>query len=280
MLVQTLLLTAKVGASDETYICEEGVTRSHDTDCGLYYQCSVGEYITRACPEGLHFNPRESACDYPSSAGCQLGPVPTNAPATQPPATEVPATEIPETQPPTPQPPATETPETQPPPPQTSSCTDSVDGTTFPHPNCGMFYICSAGIAFESPCPGGLHWSVSIDMCDFPEAAECIEGAAPYQPGGIPITEPQTDSPIAVTTPAQPPINPDGSCPAYNVPGTLVHLAHPDCNRFYVCDWGIPYEMICPDNTHFNIKINVCDAPIEANCTPGAAIEQPGAVRP
>lgn len=258
-----MLLTAKVGASDETYLCEEGMTRSHDTDCNLYYECSVGEYITRACPEGLHFNPKERACDYPSSAGCSLGPVPTQTPGIQPPGTE----------------PATDTPETQSPP-QSSSCSGSVDGTTFPHPNCGLFYICSGGVAFESSCPGGLHWSVVIDRCDFPEAAECIEGAAPYQPGGVVIPELETDAPTAPSSTSLPPINPDGSCPAYNVPGTLVHLAHPDCNRFYVCDWGVPYEMKCPDHTHFNIEINVCDAPVKANCTPGVAPEQPGAVRP
>lgn len=269
-MVQALLLTAKVGASDD-YRCEEGVTRPHDTECNLYYECSVGEYITRFCPGNLHFSVTEGVCDYPSSAGCQLGPVPTNAPIT----------ESPETQPPVTEPPTTETPETHPPPPQATSCSDGTDGTTFPHPYCGLFYICSGGVAYESPCPVGLHWSVAVNRCDSPDVAECVDGAAPYQPGAIPIPEPVTDGP-SIVTPAtvRPPVNPDGSCPAENEPGILVHLAHPDCGRFYVCDWGVPYELICPGETHFNILNNVCDSPKEANCTPGAAPEQPNAVRP
>ncbi|XP_043269022.1 peritrophin-1-like [Venturia canescens] len=41
-------------------------------DCGSYYVCNVGAPIYMPCPEGLHFNPKLSVCDWPWAANCSV----------------------------------------------------------------------------------------------------------------------------------------------------------------------------------------------------------------
>ncbi|GJQ81030.1 hypothetical protein Trydic_g21840, partial [Trypoxylus dichotomus] len=39
-----------------------------------------------------------------------------------------------------------------------------------------------------------------------------------------------------------------------------------DCSIFYKCNWGVPVQMQCPNNLHFNPVLNVCDWPASAGC--------------
>lgn len=45
----------------------------HESDCGKYYQCSMGEAVELTCPSGLYFNATSNVCDYPSTSGCESG---------------------------------------------------------------------------------------------------------------------------------------------------------------------------------------------------------------
>lgn len=62
-------------------------------------------------------------------------------------------------------------------------------------------------------------------------------------------------------------------CPAID-PEFAVHLPHPQCTKFYKCSNGVPYELECPDELHFNQDKSVCDWPIDAGCVEGAAPPQ------
>lgn len=59
-------------------------------------------------------------------------------------------------------------------------------------------------------------------------------------------------------------------CPPTSDPNDwAVHLPNPDdCGSYYVCDWGFPILMPCPEGLHFNPQLQVCDSPENANCTP------------
>lgn len=57
-------------------------------------------------------------------------------------------------------------------------------------------------------------------------------------------------------------------CPAVDGPFP-VFIPSPDCTKYYMCGNGIPYLMTCPDNLHFNPKLNVCDWPDHAGCGGG-----------
>lgn len=39
--------------------------------------------------------------------------------------------------------------------------------------DCTKFYKCFNGGKYEMDCPGGLHWNIEKDYCDFPEQANC-----------------------------------------------------------------------------------------------------------
>ena len=58
-------------------------------------------------------------------------------------------------------------------------------------------------------------------------------------------------------------------CPAENSKFPVL-LPHPDdCNKFYICDSGLPHLKECQPGLHFNAKIKTCDYPRNAGCSAG-----------
>lgn len=62
-------------------------------------------------------------------------------------------------------------------------------------------------------------------------------------------------------------------CPDVDPLNYTVHLAHPDCEKFYKCVGGEKVEMSCPwmdkaqtKRLHFNRVLQVCDYPYRAGC--------------
>ncbi|KAJ6636602.1 Peritrophin-1 [Pseudolycoriella hygida] len=49
----------------------EGLYVAHPTECGMFLQCLHGRFGARECPEGLHWNSEETACDWPQKANCE-----------------------------------------------------------------------------------------------------------------------------------------------------------------------------------------------------------------
>lgn len=44
----------------------------------------------------------------------------------------------------------------------------------FPHPtDCNIYYHCANGIALPRPCPRGLHFNSALQICDWPDNANC-----------------------------------------------------------------------------------------------------------
>ncbi|KAH0549469.1 uncharacterized protein LOC123260527 [Cotesia glomerata] len=63
-----------------------------------------------------------------------------------------------------------------------------------------------------------------------------------------------------------------GQCPLENDIYSTKHLPHKDCEQYCKCDWGKPTVMRCSINLHFNRDLEVCDYPINANCSGIGAI--------
>jgi hypothetical protein len=54
---------------------------------------------------------------------------------------------------------------------------DARTQVTLPHENdCGRYYKCENGLAFEYHCPEGQHWNLMRDVCDSPATAGCRTG--------------------------------------------------------------------------------------------------------
>lgn len=57
-----------------------------------------------------------------------------------------------------------------------------------------------------------------------------------------------------------------GECPTGDSLG-ITFLQHAsDCNKYFVCDHGLPVLVSCPAGLHFNIDSGVCDWPDSAGC--------------
>lgn len=151
---------------------------------------------------------------------------------------------------------------TDPPPPINTECPMDESELYLPHPDCNRFYLCQWGVAIELVCPDDQHWNAEENVCDWPDNANCVKGEVPE------ITTPETPTTEATTLAI-----PISDCPPGEDSG--VTLPHPDCSRFYLCVWGIPTEIECPEGQHWNIQQNYCDWPETALCVPGEAPVQP-----
>ncbi|XP_058793727.1 uncharacterized protein LOC131665687 [Phymastichus coffea] len=53
---------------------DENILIPNPKDCNTFYQCAYGYPHLQHCPEGLHFNPEKSWCDWPINAHCVIEP--------------------------------------------------------------------------------------------------------------------------------------------------------------------------------------------------------------
>lgn len=151
---------------------------------------------------------------------------------------------------------------TEPPPPSNIECPSDESELYLPHPDCNRFYLCEWGVAVELKCPEDQHWNAEENACDWPDNANCVKGGVPE------ITTPRASTTVGTTI-----ATPYSDCPPDEDSG--VTLPHPDCGLFYLCVWGIPTEIKCPEGHHWNVQQNYCDWPETAKCVPGEAPKQP-----
>jgi len=53
--------------------CAKGLFYPSPNSCSEYFQCNGVEYISRHCPNGLHWDSEIVGCNRPEAAGCELG---------------------------------------------------------------------------------------------------------------------------------------------------------------------------------------------------------------
>jgi hypothetical protein len=69
----------------------------------------------------------------------------------------------------------------------TSSVPDCPPYSPYLVPNpedCGSYYQCSNGVPILFNCPPGLHFNASLEVCDWPNSANCIDSWDNYIPKG------------------------------------------------------------------------------------------------
>lgn len=111
----------------------------------------------------------------------------------------------------------------------------------FPHPYyCSQFIECLNGVYSVINCPPGLHFTPSAGFCDLP--SDCLDSPVQTSPATV---IPEGGSPI-------------GECPETNGESPVFLADSVDNSVYYVCNWGIPIEMVCPSGSHFNVNLSVC----------------------
>jgi len=105
----------------------------------------------------------------------------------------------------------------------------------FPHEKyCHKFIMCYAGVPILSSCAEGLYFDRELLKCNFPEYAECIHEV----------------------------------CPPTNDPTNITFIgSRVDCEKYFICYSGRPFEVRCAPGVHWNAADEQCDFPENANCT-------------
>lgn len=115
------------------------------------------------------------------------------------------------------------------------------ESKVFPHEtNCSLFYKCFLDEKRLIECPPNMHFHKESLTCVSKFEAQC---------------EPINDQ-----------VNEQG-CPIFDDPMIPTLLPNPNnCNSFFKCAWGVPIEIKCPNDWHFDPINNWCDEPEAANC--------------
>ncbi|XP_046832523.1 uncharacterized protein LOC124430268 [Vespa crabro] len=248
----------------------EVVHLPHETDCTLFYKCNKGEKIINQCPPGLHFNPVLQVCDLPEHANCTSKPENKEGEKQDLRETERTSSAAPES--------STRVPDSSTPGSIPDHCPpdDSGNVVHLPHEtNCSLFYKCHEGQKVALPCPPGLHFNPTLQVCDLPERANCKskpddkEDDKEDEKQDLPETE-RTSSAAPESSTRVPDSSTPGSIPDHCPPddsGNVVHLPHEtNCSLFYKCHEGQKVALPCPPGLHFNPTLQVCDLPERANC--------------
>uniref|UniRef100_A0A8C3GAM2 chitinase n=1 Tax=Cyclopterus lumpus TaxID=8103 RepID=A0A8C3GAM2_CYCLU len=171
----------------------------------------------------------------------------------------------------------------------TGHCHGKADGN-YPKPDDQhSFYQCVAGITYVQPCPAGLVYSSSKNLCDYPAQTtstptgfchgkadgnypkpddqhsfyQCVAGITYVQP--CPAGLVYSSSKNRCDYPAQTTSTPTGHCHGKadgNYPKT------DDQHSFYQCVAGITYVQPCPAGLVYSSSNNRCDYPAQTTSTP------------
>uniref|UniRef100_A0A8W7P7E8 Chitin-binding type-2 domain-containing protein n=1 Tax=Anopheles coluzzii TaxID=1518534 RepID=A0A8W7P7E8_ANOCL len=137
----------------------------HESNCGQFYKCNLGERCLLSCPLGQHFWPAGGVCERPEVACCNPALCNTSP----------------------------------------SQCVDDVRcpliedpnfPTTFPFPgNCSRFYKCDLGRRCPVDCWPGTHFSASTGRCEAPDEA-CCDPAVPCRGATVRSCAPDARCPL------------------------------------------------------------------------------------
>ena len=292
-----------------------GTFLPHPQDCTLFFTCDHGLPYLHECPHELYFNTELNVCDFPASVDCDVDPTLVCGAPTFPPSTTT--TSAPSTSPEvetdpavTSAPPASTTTDA-------AETTTSEESTAEPDcvpecpspyaiyadpRDCSKYFQCIDSIPFEMECPLNFEYSPSKEHCDIPSLAGCISGpsapcVAVTKPPVVvePTTtteestteEPTTEEPtteeatteedIETTTIASPT---EAECKP-ECPSPDARFPHPwDCQRYYQCVEGIPFEKTCVFHLEYSPYLGFCFFSYFAGCTaspdaPCVAVTQP-----
>ncbi|KAF9814304.1 hypothetical protein SFRURICE_015241 [Spodoptera frugiperda] len=242
----------------------EGVLVAHE-NCNQYYICSGSKPVAQTCPGNLLFNPSKDQCDWPENVDCgdRVIPDPGQTPIPPPSPTPSPST------------PGSGTCNCRPDEAPSICAVDGSDGVLVAHENCNQFYKCSDGkpVALycfgHLLCPSNLLYNPFIPGCDWAHNVDCGDRIIPDPDDtseGPQPTVPDDNNDNVGPGPCNH-CNPEEApaiCADENSNG--IHIAHQNCNQFFVCDHGRPVTFSCNSLLLYNVYTKQCDWPSNVDC--------------
>lgn len=136
------------------------------------------------------------------------------------------------------------------------------EGVLVAHESCNQFYVCNGGKPVTLSCWGDLLFNPANNQCDWPENVNC-ENRNPGS-GGEDGGNGDGDNEDSGNGGNSDPSLAPKICAAEDSDGVLV--AHEDCNKFYICNDGVPVSRNCYGDLHYNPSTESCDWPQNVSC--------------
>lgn len=204
----------------------------HESNCSLYYRCADNVEMLKECQSGLTFNPVLEDCNAQNDTNCLIPEkqITSTTPQVQETtSTTTTTTEVPKPEGPCPSPNVTET------------------VVLLPHQsNCSLYCLCDNGKLKVKECESGFHWNAWLQVCTWPENANCTNSIPSSTP--TPIIELPDECPTDET----------------ERPIRLPHESK--CNVYYECKDGKKNKFHCDDDLIFNPQMQVCVWKENYNC--------------
>ncbi|GJQ76557.1 hypothetical protein Trydic_g2255 [Trypoxylus dichotomus] len=242
----------------------------HDSCCTLYYHCERGMPILKECLDGLYLNPTLRICDWTEGAGCHKGCEGKKEDNGSSDKVDHNSNVIDERRDKASSNINKETASNN----VVGKCPSINNDVHLPHKtDCTLFYHCDWGVegnaerdndSSRSSDEGSRSSnengsSGSADGSSSDEANENSNGESDVTGEENSSSSEENgngNSSGSNTGSAEGSV--DGKCPPINS-ANAVHLPHKaDCTLFYHCDWGVPIQKKCPENTG-------CDRGVEGN---------------
>ncbi len=269
--VASFLLAAGVGLASAASTSRATVTcpanadgfsalLANPEDCGSYYHCVGSVPFLTLCEEGLHFDAASKACVNADVADCggrrSAAALAKSEEARRAEMAKQPRDDI------------------------DVVCPLSADGFSVfvPYPyDCTLYYHCVGSTPVLLRCPAGLHFDTSLNVCNWPQDAGCTPTPRPTEPPTTTEASGTTVPDIGTTvssndTEAFGDLELDDDidviCPL-SADGYSVFIPFPyDCTMYYHCVGTVPVLRECPAGLHFDTRLETCNWPENAGCTP------------
>lgn len=277
ILTAFMLIAKPLGSDADNEGC---LPHRHPTDCNAFYVCDANELILTHCPPTLHFNPQLEVCDYPNAAGCAAPPTPNDCPAVGV------SMLLPH--------------------PDCRLFYQCDNGTPIERQCHGQLHWnalanycdwpqeagCQEGAAREQAGAALLPQAPPTNATESPlvtttrssntttdepttETSDRTENTTAAELSAQTTTEPTTVTSDRTedTTTAELSEKTATDCAPENG-RDFEFLPHPDCQRFYMCVFGKPVEISCPDKFHYSAPKEHCVREKESGCEPGQSPKQ------
>ncbi|XP_034482932.1 mucin-5AC isoform X2 [Drosophila innubila] len=228
----------------------EGSLVPYPNVCSKYIKCVKPIPIGYDCPEGLEFSPTELKCMDPDLANCNAGPTPGSTTSMPPYSTDTTAastTEEPCTSTPT----ITDSTTTD----STSTIIDTTTPLTTETDSTSTITDSTTTITDSTTTITDSTPTITDSTTDSTTEEPCTSTPTITDSTSAITDSTTTDSTTTTTT-----IHPDTPNICCGVAlGTILPYPN-DCNRYVVCDYPIPYSVVCPEGTAFNPFDLMCTA--------------------
>nr|AAP33177.1 peritrophin 1 [Mamestra configurata] len=242
--------------SEAQQICQanydnDDVLIAHE-NCDQFYKCANGKPVAYFCPNNLRYDPFSETCEWPDSVDCGNRPI-SDGPDKGEDNDSDDVSDVDND--------------------WTCNCNpgeapsicaaEGSNGILVAHQNCNQFYKCAEGRPVTFDCSPTLLYNPYKEECDWAHNVECGDRVIP----DLKEDDSSDDDNNSTENDGTCNCNPEEAPAICAAPGSESQLiAHENCNKYYICNHGLPVAVSCVGDLLFNPYTRECDWPRNVDC--------------